>query len=570
MEPRGVIAEVDAGSGRLVIWTSTQAPFLARGDLATALRVEPTSLRVISPDVGGGFGAKAVAHPEEVVVAYLARALGRPVAWTASRTEDLQSSMQGRDMVTDVEAAVQSDGTIVALRLRTLANLGAYPFWQTPLPAMRLLQYPTGCYRIQHLDSEVTMVLTNTAPTGPYRGAGRPEAAFVAERMIDEAAAELGLDPVDVRRRNFVSAEEFPYTNAGGVTYDSGNYAGTLDLALQHADYDRLRQIQTDRRARGELVGIGLATYTEVSGGGFEGGQVEVEADGGVVAYTGSSAQGQGHQTTFAQIVADRLGVEPGTVRIVGGDSDAPMPGMGTFGSRSTVLGGSALSNAAQIVRERMLRVAAALLEVAPGDLDLRSGHAFVRGAEQRTVDLATIAAAAAVGTGLAADEPRALRETTRFASTDGDTFPFGACVAVVSVSRDTGLVTLERLILVDDCGRVINPLLVDGQLAGGAAQGIGEALRELIQYAPDGQLMTGSLLDYAVPRAVDVPTLELDRTETPSPRNPLGAKGVGEAGTVSTPAAIANAVIDALRPLGIDNMTLPITSEQVWRAMSQ
>jgi carbon-monoxide dehydrogenase large subunit len=383
---------------------------------------------------------------------------------------------------------------------------------------------------------------------------------------MDEIAAELGLDPVEVRRRNFVRPEAFPYTNAGGVTYDSGNYPATLDLALGRADYARLRADQTDRRARGELVGIGLATYTEVAGGGFEGGQVEVAADGSVTAHTGACAQGQGHQTTLAQIVADRLGVEPSAVRIVSGDTDAPMPGIGTFGSRSVVLGGSALAQAADGVRERALRVAAALLEAAPGDLDMRDGRASVRGAQQRSVDLATIAAAAASGTGLRADEPRALRETSRFASTEGDTFPFGACVAVVSIARETGHVKLERLVLVDDCGIVINPLLVDGQLAGGAAQGIGEALREAVLYADDGQLITGSLLDYAVPRAEDVPMLILDRTVTPSPRNPLGAKGVGEAGTVGTPAAVANAVVDALRPLGVRDVALPITAEQVFQ----
>jgi carbon-monoxide dehydrogenase large subunit len=576
MEPRGVIAAPEradgprdgAADGRLVVRSSTQAPFLARNDLATSLGVEPQRLRVISPDVGGGFGAKALVHPEEAVVAWLARDLGRPVVWLASRSEDLHSTMQGRDMVSDVEAAVDDDGTIRALRLRTVANIGAYPLWQGPLPAMRLLQYPTGCYAIDHLDSELHMVLTNTAPTGPYRGAGRPEAAFVAERLVDEIAAELDLDPVDVRRRNFIPPDAFPYTNAGGITYDSGNYAAALDLALAHADYDRLRAEQAARRGRGELVGIGLATYTEVAGGGFEGAQVEVLPDGSVQAHTGASAQGQGHQTTFAQIVADHLGVDPSVVRVIGGDTDAPMPGIGTFGSRSVVLGGSALANASDVVRQRALRVAATLLEAAPDDLELRAGRAFVRGAEQRSIDLGAVAAAATQGLGLAADEPHALREASRFTSTDGDTFPFGACVALVSVARETGQVSLERIVLVDDCGTVINPLLVDGQLAGGAAQGIGEALREAIVYSADGQLVTGSLLDYAVPRASDIPTLVLDRTITPSPRNPLGAKGVGEAGTVGTPAAIANAVIDALRPLGITNVDLPITAEQLWRLL--
>jgi aerobic carbon-monoxide dehydrogenase large subunit len=312
-------------------------------------------------------------------------------------------------------------------------------------------------------------------------------------------------------------------------------------------------------------VGIGLATYTEVAGGGWEDGQVAVQADGRIVAHTGSSAHGQGHRTTFAQIVADVLGVDLETVNIVSGDTDSPIEGVGTFGSRSVIMGGSALFTAGRTVRERLLRVAAALLEVATEDLDIRSGQVFVRGVEQRTADFATVAAAAGAGVGLAPDEARELRAATRFTSMDGDTFPFGACVASVSDCPETALITLERLVLVDDCGRVINPMLVDGQLAGGIAQGIGEALREQVVFAPDGQLMTGSLLDYAIPRAVDIPYLELDRTETLSPRNPLGVKGVGEAGTVGTPAAIANAVVDALRPLGVRNVSLPITPNQVW-----
>jgi carbon-monoxide dehydrogenase large subunit len=354
-----------------------------------------------------------------------------------------------------------------------------------------------------------------------------------------------------------------------GVTYDSGNYGAALDLALQRADYAALRREQSARRAAGELVGIGLATYTEPAGGGWEAGQVEVAADGQVVAYTGSAAHGQGHQTTFAQIVADKLGVDWQAVRVVGGDSDIPIVGMGSFGSRSLVLGGSALALAAGAVRERALRVAAAMIEVGLEDLELRHGQISVRGVSRPQLDLATVAAAASQGIGLTGDEYRGPREATRFVSDSGDTFPFGACVAVISIAPETAQVRLERLVLIDDCGSVVNPLLVDGQLAGGVAQGIGEALREAIVYSTDGQLITGSLLDYAVPRAADVPELELDRTETPSPRNPLGAKGAGESGTVGTPAAIANAVVDALQAFGVDNVDLPITSEQIWKLLA-
>jgi carbon-monoxide dehydrogenase large subunit len=370
---------------------------------------------------------------------------------------------------------------------------------------------------------------------------------------------------VEVRKRNFVPADAFPYRNAGGAVYDSGNYVGALDRALELANYPLLREQQAKRRASGELIGIGLSTYTEVAGGGWEDGQVAVEADGRVVAYTGSSAHGQGHRTTFSQIVADVLGVDPESVTLISSDTNSPIEGFGTFGSRSTVLGGNALFSAGRTVRERLLRVAAAQLEVAPDDLDLRDGRVSVRGAEQRSLPFAAVAAAAGAGVGLEPDEPRELLASTRFTSPDGETYPFGACVAAVAISPETGRITLERLVLVDDCGRVINPLLVDGQLAGGIAQGIGEAPLEQVVVSSEGQLLSGSLLDYAMPRALDVPHLELDRTETLSPRNALGVKGVGEAGTIGSPAAIANAIVDALRPLGITNVTMPVTSQQVW-----
>jgi carbon-monoxide dehydrogenase large subunit len=566
IEPRGILATIDPDTRRLTIHLSTQAPFRARSELARILRLDPDQLHVIAPDVGGGFGVKGSLQPEEITVAFLARKLNRPVLWRSTRTEDLLTTPPGRDLQTEVEAAYANDGTVLGLRLSTRANVGAYA--ASPGPATRLLHYPTGCYRIEHLQSDIDFVVTNTPPTGAYRGAGRPEAAFVAERVADEVAAALHLDPVEVRRRNFIPSDAFPYRNAGGIVYDSGNYAGCMDRALELADYAGLRREQAQRRSQGEIVGIGLATYTEIAGGGWEEGQVEVHSDGRVVAHTGSSAHGQGHRTTFAQIVADVLGVDVDAVSIVAGDTDSPIQGFGTFGSRSTVMGGNALFVAGDTVRERLLRVAASMLEVAADDLEIRRGQVFVRGAEHRRTDFASIAEAAGAGVGLAADEARNLRAATRFTSVDGETFPFGACVALISIGRETARVRLERLILVDDCGRVINPLLVDGQLAGGVVQGIGEALSEQVVFSAEAQLMTGSLLDYAVPRARDVPPLELDRTETLSPRNPLGVKGVGEAGTIGSPAAIANAVVDALRPLGVSNVALPITSDQVWSAL--
>ena len=559
MEPRGTIAEYQAESARLTVWMSTQAPFLARHDLAQTLGIKDERLRVIAPDVGGGFGAKVGAHPEDAVVAYLTMQLGKPISWVATRSEDMSATFHGRDILTEVDLATNADGVLLALRVKAWSNVGAYALWHGPLPVQRLLNFTTGCYRIEHLDATVSSVLTNTQPIGPYRGAGRPEAAHAIERAIDAVAAELRMDPVELRRRNFIPPEAFPYTNAGGATYDSGAYERALDLALQHADYATVRAEQTARRARGELVGIGVATYTEQAGGGFETGDVTLDADGHVIAATGASAFGQGQHTTFSQIVAAELGVDPDDVKIVSGDTEAVQTGMGSFGSRSVILGGNALAQAAGVVRKRALHTASGLLEVAPDDLELARGKVQVRGAPDRAVDLARV---------IQASGATELRESVRFVSADGDTFPFGAVLASVSIDPESARIRLERLFLVDDCGRAINPLLVDGQLVGGAAQGIGEALLEQVVYTQDGQLATGSLLDYAIPRADSVPELLLDRTETLSPRNPLGVKGVGEAGTVGTPAAIANAVLDALRPLGIHDVELPITSEQVWRIL--
>jgi carbon-monoxide dehydrogenase large subunit len=505
---------------------------------------------------------------EDVLASFLALKVNRPVAWLSTRSEDLVGGMHGRDMVSDVEAAVKNDGTVLGLRLTTVANAGGHAFRHTPVPPQRLLNYPTGCYQIQNLDSEVTAVLTNTAATGPYRGAGRPEAAYVAERVMEAVAAELGLSQPEVRRRNFIPADAFPYPMVGGVIFDSGAYERTMDVALDQVGYEALLAEQAERRARGEIVGVGLATYVEVAGMGWESGRITLEPDGSVTAITGTSPHGQGLKTTFAQIIGDELGVDPDKVRVLSGDTEQIESGTGTFGSRSVMIGGSVLKLASVIVRERALRVASSLLEASPADLELREGRASVIGAPNRSVSVADLIVAAGQGTGLTDDEAHQLSEQTRFESKDGDTFPFGSAVAVVSIDRETAHLKLERLLIVDDCGRAINPLLVEGQLLGGAVQGIGEALLEAVLYDEGGQLITGSLMDYAAPRASDLPMLELRRTETPSPRNPLGAKGVGEAGTVGSPAAIANAVVDALRPLGITSVDLPITTSQLWQLL--
>jgi carbon-monoxide dehydrogenase large subunit len=561
-------------------------PFLAREGVAAVLGVPEEQLRVIAPDVGGGFGAKAF-YREDALAAHLSMRLGRPVKWVATRVDDMLSTLHARDMVSYAEAAVAGDGRILGLRVRTLANVGAYLLRHGPLPPLRMVNYPTGAYRIEHLDAEVLEVLTNTVPTGPYRGAGRPEATFLIERVVDAVAMELGMDPAEVRRRNFIPPDQFPYRTAGGVTYDSGNYARALDLALEMSDYPRLRREQAERRARGELVGIGLATYVEVSGGGWESGVVRLERGGTVTAITGASPHGQGHETTFSQVIADVLGVSPEQVTVQHGDTAIGPPGTGTFGSRSVLLGGSALHRAASEVRDALLRMASQRLEVAPEDLVLEHGGVHLRGVPDRAVSLRELAEAAygalaaptgtpgqAISLRASAERvpevngaPNGLEARVKFQA-EGDAFPFGAYVAAVRVDPETARVEIERLVAVDDCGNAVNPLLVEGQLHGAIAQGLGETLLEEIVYDESGQILTSTLMDYAAPKADDMPPLAVDRTVTPSPFNPLGAKGVGEAGTVGSPPAIANAIVDALSPLGVRHLDVPITSERLWRVL--
>lgn len=567
MEPRAILASYDRAADRLTIWRSTQSPFGTRAALSAVLKRPKESIRVIAPDVGGAFGSKNPVYPDELTVVLLAIELGVPLRWTSTRLEDLQLTMQGRDQVDTVEAAFTDEGIITALKTRTVTNFGALTLPATAGPPMRVPDYATGAYRIPALRSEVFTVYTNTAPTGPYRGAGRPEAAFIAERVVEEVARTLGLDPVEARRRNFIKPHEFPYTTPNGAVYDSGDYEKALDRALEIAGYDALRaQQRAEREAVVDPLGIGVATTIEVAGQGWESGRIEVEPDGTVVARTGSSSHGQGHETSFAQVVADHLGVPFERVRIVHGDTDAVPEGVGTFGSRSMTLGGGALTVSADGIKTKAVLVAAALLETSPDDLVYTRGGVEVAGAADRRVELAQIARAAEQGIGLPPEE-RGLSHENRF-EPSGENIPSGTTIAVVRIDRQTGKVKLQRLISVDDCGTVINPLIVDGQIMGGLAQGIGQALFERVVYDDDGQLLTMSLLDYAVPTARMVPDYELDLTETPSPNNPLGVKGVGESGCVSAPPAIVNAVLDALAPLGITHLDMPLTSDKIWQAI--
>jgi carbon-monoxide dehydrogenase large subunit len=436
---------------------------------------------------------------------------------------------------------------------------------------MRMLLFPTGCYTIRHLRSEVVGVFTHTGPMGPYRGAGRPEAAYFIERVVSDVAHALGMDQAEIRRRNFIPADAFPYTNAAGVVYDSGRYAQALDRALQLVDYERTRREISERRARGEIVGLGVASCVEVSGGGGESGSITLGRDGRVLAITGASPHGQGLATSYAQIIADELGVPLVDIDVRHGDTAVGARGGGTMGSRSLQLGGSALRLAAREVRDTLLAMAGELLEAAPEDLVIMDGRIAIAGTPERAV--AIVDAVRRHGERHGGDEQGAagavgdIHASVHYQG-EGETFPFGTTVVVVAIDRDTGRPSIERYVSVDDCGTVVNPRLVEGQLIGGAVQGIGETLWEQVVYNSDGQLLSSTLMEYAVPHAEWLPSCELERTTTPTPRNPLGAKGAGEAGTVHAPPAVANAVMDALRPFDVEPLDLPLTDEKLWRVI--
>jgi carbon-monoxide dehydrogenase large subunit len=568
MEPRSVLADFDGSTDELTLWVSCQAPFRIRAEVARLLDLPESRVRVIAPDVGGGFGVKSGPYREEVLLAWLVRRLERPLKWVATRGEDQITTNHSRGSVCAGELGVDAEGRITALRARVTAPLGTALLNAaagSPWNHARLLP---GCYVVPACDIAVTGALTTTTPVAAYRGAGRPEAAFFIERLMDAAARALALDPAEIRRRNFIPADTFPYRTVTGQTYDSGNYPHALDRALEVAGYPGLRRRQEERRASGEIVGIGLASYVEPCALGWESGSLKVERSGRVTAITGSSAHGQGHETTFAQIVADHLGVTPDDVVVVHGDTRSGPEGFGTFGSRSVALGGSALARVAVDVREKGRRIAAELLEAAPADVIGAPGGFHVAGLPERRVTWREVAAAAyGGGRGLPAGDTPGLEATVYF-QPEAEVWTFGAIVCAVRVEAETGRIVIERLVWVDDAGTVINPLLAEGQLHGSLAQGLGQALMEAVIYDGDGQLVTGTLMDYAIPRADEVPPVVIEKTCTPSPRNPLGAKGVGEAGCIGIPPAVVNAVVDALTPFGITHLDMPLTPARLWSAL--
>ena len=565
LEPRGVLAKPEP-TGDLTVWLSTQSPHLVRADLATAIGFPEHRIRVIAPDVGGGFGSKATLYQDEALACHLALRLGRPIKWIATRSEDFLTTNQGRDQVMTSELALKRDGTMLGLKVRVVANLGAYLQAITAIPPLRMMGMAPGCYQIRNCHVEVIAVLTNTVSTGPYRGAGRPEAVLNIERLIDKAARDLGLDRLEIRRKNFIRPDQFPYRTGVNVEYDSGDYEKSLAEALRLSDYDQMMQYRDAARARGELVGVGISTFVEPSGGvGFESATVRVERTGEITVLTGASSHGQGHETVFAQVVADQLRVAMEHVAIRHGDTLAIQQGVGTFASRSAVMGGGALALATQRVIDKARQIAAHLLEAAAADIVPADGGFAVAGVPDRKITWRQIAATA-YGRPVPGLEP-GLQETVFF-DPGREAWGFGAHVALVRIDHETGKPTLEKLVLVDDCGVVLNPMIVEGQVHGGVAQGLGEAFREHMLYGDDGQPLTASLLDYAVPRASDMPPLILGETVTPNPFHPLGVKGVGEAGCNGAPPAVANAVMDALAPLGIDHIDMPYTAPKLWEAI--
>jgi aerobic carbon-monoxide dehydrogenase large subunit len=586
METRGYVAQYNPATGEYTEWMSHQAPHVMRLLLtAFVLGIPENKMRCIAPDVGGGFGAKIFLYPEMAAMLYAAKATGAPVKWIESRRENCATTAQGRDHITDIEVAGTRDGQITGMRVHTYANLGGYCSTIAPgIPTTLYGRMLSGVYKIKNIWCEVDGVYTNTAMVDAYRGAGRPEATYVIERAMDLFADEIGMDPAEIRRANFIQPDEFPYDNGlGMLPYDSGNYEPALDRALELIDYKGFRQEQEAARQQGRILGIGVVSYCEVCGvapskwiglagegwgaGLWESANVKVHLTGKVVVTTGSLPHGQGHDTTFAQLVADELGVPYEDVIVEHGDTQGTAFGYGTYGSRSAAVGGTAIHKSVTKIKEKARKLAAHMLEAAEEDIVFEDGKAYVRGAPDAAKTIQEIALQASVAYDLPEGMEPFLDETTYY-DPPNCTFPFGTHISTVEIDPDTGKVTVLRYVAVDDVGNVINPLIVDGQIHGGIAQGLAQAMYEGAVYDDQGQLLTGSLMDYAIPKADMVPHYELDRTVTPSPVNPMGVKGAGEAGTIASGACVSNAVIDALSHLGIRHLDMPYTAEKVWRAI--
>jgi carbon-monoxide dehydrogenase large subunit len=602
MEPRGVLARYYPGEQELTLWTSTQIPHLCRTQVAIMLGMPENKLRLITPEVGGGFGSKLNVYAEEAILGWVSMQTGRPAKWIEGRRENMTSTIHGRGQTGYVEIGCMNDGTITGLRYNVFADMGSYFQLLTPaIPTLTGLML-SGCYKIPAIQMNVTATFTNKVATDAYRGAGRPEATYVVERAADLVAAELGMDPVDVRLKNFPQPDEFPFKTQTGLFYDSGNYQAALDKAMKMADYAKLREEQKKARKEGRLMGIGVSTYVEICAlgpssampaGGWESATVRIEPTGKVTILTGASPHGQGEETSFAQIAADELGVSVDDSTVIHGDTAIVQYGIGTFGSRGLAVGGVAVYMALQKLKAKAAKIAAHMLQCE--EATFINGKFCASGGKSggevsapvvpvaeapggalpephpsgKTVTIQEVALAAHLAKSLPEDMEPGLSATS-FYEPKNFTFPFGTHIAVVEIDRETGKVNFQRYIAVDDCGKQINPMLVCGQLHGGIVQSMGQALYEQIVYDENGQLITGTLMDYALPKAIMIPHLELESTITPSPVNPLGAKGVGEAGTIGATPAIVSAVVDALSQFGIRHIDMPAKPETIWQIINK
>jgi carbon-monoxide dehydrogenase large subunit len=591
MEPRGCIAQYMPASEEFTVWMTSQTPHIMRLLMtAFVFGIPETKMRVIAPQIGGGFGTKISLSPEYCLMVALAKKIGRPVKWAETRRENYIATSQGRDHVTDIEVGAKRDGTITALKVKTYANLGGVLATIGPgVPTTLYGRVLSGAYKIPHIYCNVLGTYTNTAMVDAYRGAGRPEATYVVERIVDLLAHELNMDPIEVRRKNFIQPGDFPYAPAdnilAGLKYDSGDYEKALNKALEMVNYQEFRKEHEEARQQGRYLGIGFSTYIEICGAApsawigvgpngqgwgaamWESANVRVHLTGKIIVTIGTQSHGQGHETTMAQIVAEELGVPMEDITVQLGDTLGTPFGYGTYASRSAAVGGIAVFKSAQKIKEKAKRLAAHMLEAAPEDMDFEGGKAFVKGSPDKGKTIQEVAAAAALAYSMPEGMEPFLDDVTYYDPPEC-TYPFGTHICVVEVDKDTGQVKILRYLSVDDVGKRINPMIVDGQIHGGIAQGVAQALWEGAVYDDNGQLTSGSMMDYVVPKASFFPSFELGSTETPSPNNPLGVKGVGETGTIASTPAVVNAVMDALSPFGIKHLDMPLTPEKVWRAI--
>jgi carbon-monoxide dehydrogenase large subunit len=577
MEPRGCVAHYEPGKDQMTFWSSTQNPHILKTFIAIQTGLGEHQVRAIAPEVGGGFGCKINIYGEEYAAAAISKKLGRPIKWIEDRSEAFMATIHGRDIIGYIDIAAKRDGTILGIKLRLIADIGAYNMLLTAaIPTLTMLM-ANGTYNIPAIRVEITEVFTNKMPTDAYRGAGRPEATYFVERGVDMLARELGMDPAEIRRKNFIQPDQFPFATQMGAVYDSGDYDKALDLALSLSDWDNLKAERDRMRAEGRLVGLGLAFYVEVCGlgpssslptGGWEHAGVTVERSGKVSATTGASPHGQGNETTFAQMIADQLGIPMDDITVLHGDTAVVKQGIGTFGSRSQAVGGAALHMATNKVRTKMAKFASALLNAPEDDLVFEDGRIFVAGNPEIGKAFQEVSSYAYVPVPLPEGLEPGLSEEAFFEPLN-NTYPFGCHIAMLEIDRDTGEPKLLKLVAVDDAGNLINPMIVEGQIHGGLAQGIGQALMEEVVYDEDGQLITGSFMDYTIPRATDFPWFEMGATVTPTPVNPLGAKGVGEAGTLGSTPCIVNAAVDALGQFGVKHIDMSLRPEKLWRIIN-